>query len=236
MKIKNIILAAIAMLGMTACENDGFYFQDEASVRLVGDANWTLGTDSIQLSFNTISGSETKIAVDACVIGSVTNTDRKANITVVAAKTTAPSGLYEVPATVTIPAGQSKGTFYVTLKKNDTLKDMDVQLYIQLAPSADLAVGAVEQNHLLIRWNDKVSKPLYWDDIKEFFGEYSEEKYRFMLDVLVKKGLSTDLNPANGLNWADLHNLQIVFANALAEYNATNPKPLTDKSGNLISF
>lgn len=224
------------MLGMTACENDGFYFQDTASVRLVGDENWTLGTDSIELSFLTIAGNETQIAVDACVIGNVTNTDRKANIIVVADKTTAVDSLYEVPATVTIPAGMNKGTFYVTLKNEASLQNKDVQLYIQLTPSADLAVGAAEQDHLLIRWNDKIVKPLYWDNISEFFGEYSEVKYRFMIDVLVNKGLPTELNPANGLNWSDLHNYQIVFANALAEYNASHPTPLTDENGNIVSF
>ncbi|MBR6285487.1 MAG: DUF4843 domain-containing protein [Bacteroidaceae bacterium] len=233
-----LALLALALLPLfTSCENDAFLFSDKASVRLVGDENWTLGTDSLNVSFQTLPGDEVLIGVDACVIGDVANVDRTVNLRVVDSKTNAPSALYDVPSSVVIPAGKNKGTFYVTLHNSEVLQNSEVRLFIELVKSADFEVGVVEQNHLLLTWNDKVSKPLYWDDIKEFFGEYSETKYRFMLKTLIEHGFSAELNPESGLNWSDLHNYNIIFTNALADYNAAHPgAPLTDENGALVTF
>lgn len=238
MKIKNILLLApLALLGLSACENDGFYYQDEPRVRIVGDENWTLGTDSLELSFLTVSGNETTINVDACIMGEVSAQDRVANIAVDGALTTADASLYSVPATVTIPARSNKATFQVTLRNADVLKSKTVRLYIKVAESNDFKVGVNEENHLLLKWNNILVKPLFWDDIKEFFGEYSEVKYRFILQTLAEKGYDTNLDPAtSGLNWSDLHNYNIVLANALAEYNASHSTSLTDENGALVTF
>lgn len=238
MKIKNILLlAAVSLFGLTACENDGFYYQDDARVRLVGDENWTLGTDSLELSFLTVTGDEAKIDVDACIMGEVSDKDRVANITVDNALTTADTSLYAVPTSVTIPAGSNKATFQVTLRNAKVLKSKTVRLYIKVAESADFKVGVNEENHLILKWSNILTKPLYWDELKEFFGEYSEEKYRFILKTLADKGYDTNLDPStSGLNWSDLHNYNIVLANALAEYNATHSSSLVDENGALITF
>ena len=91
---KYIVMAAVAIAGLSSCENDGFYYQDEPRVRLVGDKNWTLGTDSLELSFTAYAGDEAAIAVDACIMGNVADYDRTVNIEVDATKTTASADLY----------------------------------------------------------------------------------------------------------------------------------------------
>lgn len=238
MKIHNyILMAVVALAGLSSCENDGFYYQDEPRVRLIGDENWTLGTDSLELSFTTYAGNEAPISVEAYVMGNVADRDRTVNIEVDAAKTTASADLYSVPQTVIVPAGQNKGTFDVILRNADMLQTKGVQLYIKIVASDDFAVGVNEENHLLLKWNNIITKPLYWADIEEHFGAYSEVKYRFMLDCLMEKGYSTNLDPTTGLNWSDMHNYNIMFANMLREYNETHPgAPLTDENGALVTF
>lgn len=235
LRLLPVCLFAIALFA--SCSDDDFFYQDTPRVRLVGDRNWTLGTDSLELSFLTVTGDEASINVDACIMGNVADHDRTVGIAVDEALTTAPADLYSVPSTVTIPAGENKATFQVTLRKSAALQSQTVRLYIKVAPTADFQVGVNEDNHLLLKWNDILSKPLYWDDISQYFGEYSETKYRFMLQTLTAQGYEASvLDPDSGTNWSDYHNLSIIFANAVDEYNASHATPLADENGALITF
>lgn len=231
-------LYLFAFLFLTvSCDDDDFLYRDTARVRLIGDENWTLGTDSLELSFLTITGDEAAIDVDAQIMGNVADHDRTASIVVDDALTTAPASLYSVPSSVTIPAGASKATFQVTLRKSDALQSQTVRLYIKVAASQDFQPGVNEDNHLLLKWNDILSKPLYWDDISQYFGDYSEVKYRFILQTLTEQGYDTSmLDPSSGTNWSDYHNLGIILANAVDNYNATHATPLTDENGALVTF
>jgi len=220
---------------LTSCENDGFYYQDEARVRLVGEDIWAVGSDSITFSFVTYPSETTTmdISVDACIMGEVADYARTANLTVDASKTTASSSQYEMPTSVTIPAGENKATFTVTLKRDASLQSTTVRLYLKVAESNDFLVGDNEGNHVIFIWNDVLSKPNNWSELEEFFGTYSNVKYRFMLNNAGGiSGFSTDT-----MTWAELMSYRIKFANALNEYNAAHPgNPLTDENGQLVTF
>ena len=171
--------------------------------------------------------------VEAQVMGPAANHDRTANITVVNDKTTASADLYQLPASVTVAAGQSKATFQVVLKRADALTTKSVRLRIAVVPSADFRKGVNEQDHLTFIWNDQISKPKNWAQLEEFFGAYSDTKYRFMLE---NAGGITEFN-TDTMTWAQLQSLKIMFQNALNDYNAAHPgNPLTDENGNLVSF
>lgn len=225
------------LLLSVSCSDEDFLYRDTPRVRLIGDSNWTLGTDSLELSFLTISGDEASINVEARIMGNASDHERTVNIAVIDSLTTASPTLYSVPATVAIPAGQNKATFQITLRKSDLLKSKTVRLYVKAMPSADFQPGVNEDNHLLLKWNDILSKPLFWNEITEYFGNYSETKYRFMLQTLSAQGYDTAmLNPDSGTNWSDYHNLSIILANAVDEYNASHATPLTDENGSLVTF
>lgn len=232
---KTIIFGALAFAGLASCENDGFYYQDEARVRLEGPKVWALGTDSLVFSFVT-TPAETKeyvMDVDVCVMGPVADYDRTANIVVNANATTAAASQYSFPATVVIPAGKNKGTLPVTMKRDNSLEQKSVRLQIAVAQSSDFAVGVNEQNHFTLIWSDKISRPKNWDTLTEFFGTYSDVKYRFML---ANSPAGTEFSTET-MTWSLLNSYRIKFAKALEEYNAAHPgAPLTDENNQLVSF
>ena len=235
MKIRNMILAAVAVLGIASCSNDDFLYQDQARVRLTGPKIYTSGTDSLNFSFVTVaSGTDSKtLNVDVYVMGTAANRDRTASISIDTQKSTATSDMYEVPATVTIPADSTHAVLPVVIKRSDAILTKSVYLYIKVTESADFAPGVNEENHLMVIWNDKISKPNNWDDLTEFFGEYSDTKYRFMLETLTGVG---ELD-ADTMSWAMLMSYRIKCQSALDTYNAAHPNsPLTDENGNLVSF
>ena len=238
--IKTLLIACSLCCGtataLTGCSTDeDFYYQDEPRVRLVGEKTWAAGSDSVSSSFVAYPASFTEkvIYVDAQIMGETTGQDRTANIVVDAAKTTADAGMYDVPSTVTIPAGQVKGTFPVTLKRTAALQSKAVRLYIKVADFGDFKTGVNEENHVTFIWTDVLSKPNNWADLEPFFGTYSNTKYRFMLEHLGDVG---ELS-ATTMSWAQLNSLRIRFQNALNEYNAAHPgAPLTDEYGNEVTF
>ncbi len=231
---KSFLMLCLSLLLCTSCDkNDGFYYQDVARVRLVGPSIWTLDTDSLEFSFLTYSEDVTEMQMDVEVwlMGETVDYDRTANIVVNSSLTTASSDMYEVPSTVTIPAGEHIGELPVILKRDEILEETTVRLYIEVAASEDFEIGTNEYDHLLLKWTDQISKPSYWDDITEHFGTYSDTKYRFMIQT---SGVS-EFDP-DDMTWAQLHHYNIMFTNALNEYNSTNDTPLTDENGALVTF
>ena len=111
---KAIYLATAALMTLASCSSDeDFFYRDEARIRLVGPEIWTVGSDSLTFSFVTTAAGTTEMAMDveAQVMGPVADHDRTANITVVSDKTTATADLYQLPTTVTIPAGKANIIF-----------------------------------------------------------------------------------------------------------------------------
>ena len=234
--IARYLLGAVLAMTMVACSNDqDFYYRDTPRVRLVGPEAWTVGSDSLTFSFVTYPADTTEkvMMVNAVIMGTPQDHDRTANIVVDNDLTTASPQQYSLPATVTIPAEKTSAAFPVTLRRDVSLQQQPVRLYIKVAPSDDFQPGVNEENHLLLIWNDILSKPTNWDELKEFFGEYSNTKYRFMI---ANAGGITEFD-TDKLSWGELMNLRIKFQNALQDYNNAHPgNPLKDENGVLVEF
>ena len=231
--IPYILTACLFLLLGASCENDGFYYQDEPRIRMEGPEEWTLDTDSLTFSFVTSPESVTEQTMDVTlyVMGLTADYDRTARVEVVDELTTATSDLYECPTTVTIPAGENQATCPVVLKRADVLQETTVRLYIQVVASDDFAVGSAEQDHLLLKWNDILSQPNNWDELEEFFGTYSDAKYRFMLNNAGVTEFDTD-----EMTLAELNNYKIMLTNAYNEYREAYGPILDENTGLEISF
>lgn len=233
--MKSAVAICVATLTLAACSVDDFTYQDTARVRLEGPEIYAAGTDSLTFSFVTYSSDtqEKVMDIDVLVMGNVAEYDRTAAVQVVADKTTATSDQYELPLTVTIPAGEAKGTLPVTLKRSETLQTKAVRLCIEVASSSDFQVGVEEQKQFTLIWNDILTMPSNWDDLEEFFGSYSNTKYRFMIENA--DGI-TEFD-ADTMSWAQLQSYKMKFQNALNDYNDAHPgNPLRDENGVLVSF
>ena len=232
-KIKSMILLLVVIGMFAACENDKFYYQDEARVRIEGPYEWAVGTDSLNFSFAVYPSSvqEQEMKMILYVMGEAASTDRTAKLEVDASRTTASAAQYILPETVTVPAGKLEVPFIITLKRSEDLTSQTVSLYLRVAESNDFKIGVVEQNHFCLKWNDILGKPKNWDtELTEFFGEYSYVKYRFIIDTI---GFG---DFGNGMTWSELMNYQILMKTALDEYNASPAGPLKDENGQLVEF
>lgn len=232
-KIKSMILLLVVIGMFAACENDKFYYQDEARVRIEGPYEWAVGTDSLNFSFAVYPSSvqEQEMKMILYVMGEAASTDRTAKLEVDASRTTASAAQYILPETVTVPAGKLEVPFIITLKRSEDLTSQTVSLYLRVAESNDFKIGVVEQNHFCLKWNDVLGKPKNWDtELTEFFGEYSYVKYRFIIDTI---GFGEF---GNGMTWSELMNYQIIMKTALDEYNASPAGPLKDENGQLVEF
>lgn len=232
--IKAVLVCAVAT-ALTACSVDDFTYQDTARVRLEGPEIYAAGTDSLTFSFVTYSAETQQMVmdIDVLVMGNTADYDRTAAVQVVNDKTTATADQYELPLTVTIPAGEAKGTLPVTLKRSEALQAKSVRLCIEVAPTTDFKTGVEEQKRFTLIWSDIITKPKNWDDLEEFFGSYSDTKYRFMIENA--DGI-TEFD-TDTMSWAQLQSYRIKFQNALNDYNDAHPgDPLKDENGVLVSF
>jgi hypothetical protein len=236
MKKTIILFSVVSMLLagiMSGCENDGFNYQDEPRVRLKAPQKWALGTDSLEFSFVTFAPEilDYDMTMTLYIMGNAEDRDRTVQLGVDPAKTTALAKHYEMPASVTIPAGKFSSTFNITLNRTEDLQDAEVRLLVQVVDSDDFKVGVAEERRVLLKWSDVMTRPTNWDKLSEFFGTFSLVKYRFILNTTGVAEFDTD-----NLSWAALKNYNILVKQALAEYNDGPDGPMVDENGQLVTF
>ncbi len=239
MKMKpyiGIILLLLCVSG--GCKNDDFFYQDVARVRMEAEYRMAVGTDSVNYSFATESSAvkEKKVKVLLTLMGTVVPQERKVKLLVDPKLTTAQKETHYVfPETVVLPGEADTVSFYVTLKRTDELENSFVYLTIRLAETEDFLVGVTEWSRLKIKWSDMIEKPVNWDKLQEFFGEYSEVKFRFILE---HTGVSEfTYGQENGMNWSQMYNYKTMVQAALVKYNDEHPgKPLVDENNKVVTF
>jgi hypothetical protein len=132
-----------------------------------------------------------------------------------------------------IPADSTHARFPVVIRRDASLRSATVRLRIEVGASDDFLPGVNEENHLTFIWSDKLTMPANWPDLEEFFGAYSDTKYRFMLENSTP-GTTFSIET---MSWAMLMSYKIKFQNAVRTYNAAHPgNALTDENGNLVTF
>lgn len=149
--------------------------------------------------------------------------------------------------TYKVPAGKSLGklAFYVDKPTDPTLfLNRDLKVSLNLKSSTVFQPALRELSKLKITFKNAVTKPDNWDvavpintALKTFFGTYSNEKYKFIIQVT---GLSnftvvnnTTVNPdlpPNTITAIRARALQVQCKIALDQYKLTNGKDLLDEN------
>lgn len=149
--------------------------------------------------------------------------------------------------TYKVPAGKSLGNlaFYVDKPTDPNLfLNRDLKVSFTLKHSEAFQPAMKELSRLKITFKNAVTKPDNWDvaipastALKTFFGAYSNEKYKFVIQVT---GLSnfvvvnnTNVNPdlpPNTITAVHARALQVQCKIALDQYKLTNGKDLLDEN------
>ncbi len=178
-------LLAVAVAGCS--EKDIMIYEDETPAvyfEMLAADGVSL-RDSLVFSFPITDEPTHRLDLRVRLLGFAADRDRTINVGVHAGETTAVAGThYDLPESVTLPAGAYETTIPVTLRR-EGLKDKEVRLVVALQPNADFALGFTRGHEAILRWGDKYIKPDNWDSTvyKNCFGDFTEKKYGIILSV-----------------------------------------------------
>lgn len=144
---------------------------------------------------------------------------------------TIPPGIsiFNYPLVLINSVGMASSVYRIVLEPAET-KDFTLGTFGQ-TPANSVNLGTEENfRYLKIDVTSMYIRPAYWDILDADFGEFSAEKYKFMVMVL---GI-TDFSYEN-IGFDGFMNFPVTLRNALAAYEAANG-PLLDENKNPISF
>ncbi|QXU39904.1 DUF4843 domain-containing protein [Pedobacter sp. D749] len=158
--------------------------------------------------------------------------------------TTATAGVDFELKEFTVPAGASKFNYPLILLNSAGMAKNVYRIVLEPAETKDFILGTLGQTpetvtnqgteenfrYLKIDVSGMYVRPAYWDLLDADFGEFSAEKYKFMVKILGITDFSYENIGSDGLL-----NYPVTLRNALAAYEAANG-PLLDENGQEISF
>lgn len=175
--MKKIGLAAALILGFAACEKDSLLRYDLG--RYVNFVQ-TDEKNATVFSFSHYPGYEDyTLHYDVQLTGDLPTEDIAFALEI-DPESTATAEMYDIDLHPVIKKGEVKGTVDITLRNpNGILTDREVTLIVRIASNEHFKPGFEGYRTVKIDYNDKVSKPLWWNDtVAIYLGEYDEEKFR----------------------------------------------------------
>lgn len=247
-------LIGAALLGLSSCKENDIPVYDVQRTAL----NIWFGTEDTTLDSLTYNYSytleESSVTFYAQIVGLPADYDRTFTIEAFEGNIAEATGSFRTE-TYTIPAGAVRvecPIYFDTSKLNDasSFTVNDGHLYFRVTPSNEFMEGVEEMRELVVVLKNYLAKPDNWETakspyypLKRFFGDYSKEKYQFMIQVLGMMEFSININATipydeenNEVSYNYAGYMQEKMQQALNEYNATHDEPLKDASGALITF
>lgn len=161
------------------------------------------------------------------LMGRLTDTDREIKLEVIPDSTTAVANVHYQLFKYVLPANSHQIDLPVLIKRDPSLKNQQVRLYLKIGASSDLLPGVDTMQAYKVRINDRITKPDNWDrELIYFFGTYSNNKYLFIIQTL---GVSEFVNPFSEMSKYDYYKGQI--KNALEDYKQQHGHPYLDENG-----
>lgn len=236
MKFKNIYLQIFALLAFCSCQkqdiaeyNQSLHYlyiptEDEVNIATFSFQHH-LGVEDYEIQFPVKLAGQ-KLAEDKTFLVEVVNDDKS---------TTALPGDYTLPREQVFHAGLYEDVIKFTIHKTENLKaDNEVTLTIRLVPNENFGIAeymgdvdyivAKESITAKLTFNDKISKPEWWDDriTKHFLGEYSDAKYSYFI-------MSTGVSDLSNSDFTEIRKLVLQFRDDLLlhpEWTEANGDPI----------
>lgn len=179
---KILITCAILVCVLGSCKKtetpvyerkNGVYFQ-------LFTTHFDKDKDTISFSFVRYAEQVTTAKVDVRVNlqGIPMDHDRKFIMAVDKERSTAVEGVDFEPLEpfYTIAAGEYYTLVPVTLIRTPKQKDEQIMITFTLQETEDLEQGLRERQHAVIKYTDRLMKPIYWDTYVGTWGEWSQVK------------------------------------------------------------
>lgn len=147
----------------------------------------TPATDTVTLSFFFYAGKpDVDIALPVKLVGHMPEGNLNYQVKVDPEVTTALPKNYTVPASFTFRQGLATDSAVITVHNSAELTQQNYLLALEIVGSDGVIPGQTTHIRKVIRLNDMVSKPVWWDANMDryYLGVYSEKKYRTFMDVV----------------------------------------------------
>lgn len=108
-------------------------------------------------------------------------------------RTTAIEGThFDLSADMDIKPWAVRDTCWLKLKRMPEMKTKEFRIVLRIIDSRELLQGQLDYSIAIIRVNDKITQPGWWDgNIVQFYlGEYSDKKFSLFIEVTGKADLS----------------------------------------------
>lgn len=180
---KYIIFCLVLGGLLTACNRDEILmFKGSNHIQFVKEVK-----DSTMLSFFAHPGvNEYRLPVEVILTGYAYEEEVAYSVVVNEEFTTAEEGKhFRLPEKMTIGANRFRDTCWITLYRHEELQTEEKRLVIGLKDKDPLKVGQAECSVAVIRMNDKITKPGWWDIYIQFYylGSYTATKYRKFIEA-----------------------------------------------------
>lgn len=150
--------------------------------------------DSMEISFVFYPGkSSLEIPVKMKLLGNLLDADGSYEIEIIQAGTTALASDYSIPQGLTLKKGEVYGEFNLTINHPG---NRSVRLVLGVKNGGTIGAGQTEYTRKIVWFNNKISKPLWWDSSVEssFLGPYTDTKFLLLIEVN-QSGDWTDYTP-----------------------------------------
>lgn len=226
--MKKIIYLLTGLLLVAACSNkeimiyeledDGIQFVSGRELKFDFDFSFQYETSEDEWGYkvNHYYGDalrDTTIKMVVSLMGWPSDADRSFRLKAVEGEDLNPE-LVGFEESYTFRANQLTDTLAIVLHRPAERGSFEVQVTFDVeGPDNDFVLGAEERVIYTFNITDRYPKPRDWDMKEAWIGEYSEEKYAFMVTVMRKL-----FSP-----WHDWDAANATLRTALDEYNAANP-------------
>lgn len=230
--MKFILFVFVCFIGLfTACHKATLQYYT------AGDGVYFYSIDSANYSFATQVGLVEKdtVLIKMKALGYIKEYDRPFQLRAVDG-TTAKENTHFILPIVTLKANTNTIDYPVILLNTADLKTSTLRLELEVLENENFPQGAgivsnnLTFNRFKINFSNRLLKPTYWNNIQNYFGEYSDVKYKFMIDQTGISVFSTQI-----YNGSELINLKGLLNAALQKYVSTNG-PMLDENQKPISF
>lgn len=237
--MKNLFLFfnLILILFCSCSENDHIIFVEKNGLTFYKDD--VFAGDSLVFVYSfineAVTGDNDIVWVPITLTGKPSETDLPFTLEV-GKESTAKEGVHFLLSETIFPANTVTFNYPVTLLRTEDLKEEPKSFTLKIKENECFSVGALETyyRYSSVKFNitDQIIKPSWWGFVESlYYGSYSNEKYKFMVEVAGVSNFSTE-----EVNFVSISNYIELFKAAIIEYEKEHGYPLRDENGQVITF